>query len=124
VPDCWKQHDAERVAKITKAELLDFYQEYILPRGHQRAKLSIQVLSKRAQPDVLQEAVEAMLEPYPVGVFTELQECIDSKPTKEQLCEVLPKFIVEAEKTTIDSFYGPRLPQDSVSLLSCPALCR
>jgi hypothetical protein len=98
---------------ITKQDLVDFYRDYVLRRGHKRAKLSVQVMSQRAQPDNLQDKVDKMMEPYPVGVFTELQECIDSKPTLAQLCKALPKFVVEAEKDTIASFYEPDLPEDS-----------
>ncbi|GAA5882619.1 hypothetical protein JCM16303_002075 [Sporobolomyces ruberrimus] len=80
--------EAELTRKVTKAELIAFFDSFVHPKSNTRAKLSILMRSQRLQPALLEEVRDVVSKEAP-QLNDEINAFADSKPTLAQLEEFL-----------------------------------
>ena len=74
----FRERDAEEFDRLTKGDIITFFEEYIKPGGRARTKLSILMRSRRYQVSALERLGNIM-------EGKEMKKLIDSKPTLEQI---------------------------------------
>lgn len=92
----FRERDAEEFAKLTKDDIVEFFEEFIKPSSGTRTKLSILMRSQRYQPSALRRLGEVM-------EGEEMRELIESKPTIAQLRSFIARVQSTKERIELES---------------------